>query len=46
MPGDDSERLVKALPADLTCLIRAWPSLPGILKQSILAIIDNATNSE
>lgn len=40
------ETLIELLPADLARLIRVWPSLPEILQQSILSIIDNATNSE
>jgi len=46
MLEEDSERLAKALPNDLARLIRAWPSIPEVLQQSILVIIDNATNSE
>ena len=46
MLDGDPERLLKVIPADLARLIRAWPSIPKILQQSILAIVDNATDSE
>jgi len=45
MLDGDPERLITTLPTDLARLIRAWPSIPKILQQSILAIVDNATNS-